>query len=864
MKIKIYFLCTIACIWISINVFSQAPEIDWEKTYGGPGSEQANCIQQTRDGGFIICGWNSFNGGMVTGNHGDLDVWVVKTDSTGNLEWQNSYGGSDADYAYHIIETSDSGYVVAATSYSNDGDVSGHHGSSTSDAWIFKIDSLGNLIWQNSFGGPQFEKGNCIIELAGGGYVVASYSNSINGDISDPLGNSDYWIFKLDENGILLWDKNYGGTSTDNANSIIQTRDGGFFIVGQASSDNIQVTGNHGSYDCWVVKTDIMGEIEWSKCYGGLSGDYGDFGIQTNDSGYLITSYSTSNDGDVSGHHGAWGEWFQGDAWVIKIDSIGNLLWERSLGSAGQDRMPTIAETFEGDYVLSGYVSYADGDVTNYIGYTDMWVINLDSLGTIKWQSCYGGTSVDIGNSILQASDGAIVFAGLTYSIDVDITDPAESQDFWIVKLKNECAFNQFFLDADADGYGNSLSYVYSCSDELAGYVLNNGDCNDLTAAINPAITEICNSIDDNCNGLTDDELAYVLFFADADEDGYGDLLNDSISCMIFTGYVLDSTDCDDFNELINPSAYDICNNVDENCNGLIDDDAIFTTYYFDLDEDGFGNLLIDTFACNLVTGYISDSTDCNDSNILIFPTAAEICNTFDDNCNITIDEGLPEYTLYLDYDLDEYGNANIFINTCFTSITGYVNDSTDCSDSLPTVHPGAVEICDFLDNNCNGMIDETFSYFYTYLDADGDLFGNPLIDSVSCTIPDGFVENDIDCDDSNPFIYPGASEILDGFDNNCNEVIDEGFNIVEDLSGSVFSIYPNPSNNLVILTTNYQFNTNTPIPCSIADVTGKIVLQFYINSDKKVLDVSNFATGVYYVKVVVGDFSFIQKLVIN
>ena len=310
--------------------------------------------------------------------------------------------------------------------------------------------------------------------------------------------------------------------------------------------------------------------------------------------------------------------------------------------------------------------------------------------------------------------------------------------------------------------------------------------------------------------------------------------------------------------------ASEICNYIDDNCNGLIDEDIILTNYFADLDEDGFGDFLNDSLACNLPVGYNSDSTDCNDLNAEINPSASETCNEIDDNCNFTIDEGLTIYTYYVDADGDDFGDSEIFINSCFEEITGYVSDSSDCNDANNLIYPGAIEICDYFDNDCNGIIDDNLTYIHSFEDADGDNYGNIEVDSLSCEIPDGFVEDDSDCDDTNPFIYPDAPEVLDGVDNNCNEVIDEGFNSIETLSGLAIKIYPNPARNKMILSIDNQFNINSSSYISICDISGKNILQIEIKISESEIDVSEFASGIYFVNVIVDRNQFVQKLIIE
>ena len=228
-----------------------------------------------------------------------------------NIEWQKSFGGDSTDYANDIQQTKDGGYIMAGSSRSIEGDVTGNHGSS--DAWIVKLDSSGNLAWQKCLGGSGWDEANAIQQTTDGGYVVAGFSSSIDGDVTGNHGSADYWVVKLTANGTLTWQKSLGGSNQDVAYSIQQTTDGGYIVAGWSSSLDGEVTGNHGSDDYWIVKLDSSGNLSWQKCLGG-SDDEEAYSIQqTTDGGYIVAGYSYSTDGEVTGNHGG------GDMWIVKL-----------------------------------------------------------------------------------------------------------------------------------------------------------------------------------------------------------------------------------------------------------------------------------------------------------------------------------------------------------------------------------------------------------------------------------------------------------------------------------------------------------------------------------------------------------------
>jgi hypothetical protein len=332
-------------------------------------------------------------------------------------------------------------------------------------------------------------------------------------------------------------------------------------------------------------------------------------------------------------------------------------------------------------------------------------------------------------------------------------------------------ATSTYYYDADSDTYGTTATTTVWCA-LPDHYSATSSDCNDNNVAVHPNTAELCNGIDDNCDGVVDEGCVTSTFYRDADGDGYGNL-NDSISATNQpAGYVINHTDCNDSSAAIHPGATEICNGVDDNCNGQIDE-GVKTTYYYDADGDSYGSTATSTQACSVPNGYVTDHTDCNDSNAAIHPGATELCDGVDNNCSGQIDEGCNTTTFYRDADGDGYGNPNESIQAAVKP-SGYVADNTDCNDSNAAIHPGATEVCNGIDDNCNGQIDEGVKTTY-YYDADGDSYGGTATSTQACSAPSGYVVNNTDCNDSNAAIHPGATEVCDGIDNDCDGVIDEG-----------------------------------------------------------------------------------------
>ncbi|MGB0639495.1 MAG: putative metal-binding motif-containing protein [Myxococcota bacterium] len=358
--------------------------------------------------------------------------------------------------------------------------------------------------------------------------------------------------------------------------------------------------------------------------------------------------------------------------------------------------------------------------------------------------------------------------------------------DFLIKEINwvsSGCLEETFYVDSDGDGYGNASESVSSC-EAPSGYVADATDCDDSDSAVNPGATEICDGIDNDCDGSVDpsDSSDSSSWYADMDGDGYGDLSAIAVSCDAPTGYVSDGTDCDDGDGAVNPSATEVCDGIDNDCDGFVDpsDSADATTWYEDWDGDGYGDPsdAFTTTACSLPDGYTSVdlATDCNDIDSSINPAATEVCDGIDNDCDGFVDppESADSATWYADVDGDGYGDGSSMAVACYADI-GWVSDATDCDDSAAAVNPSATEVCDGIDNDCDGFVDPSDSADATtwYEDWDADGYGDPSLwyTTTACSLPDGYTSVDMatDCDDVDASINPDAIEVCDGVDNDCD-----------------------------------------------------------------------------------------------
>jgi len=401
--------------------------VSWQKALGGTNGDDAYSVQKTSDGGYIVAGESSSTDGDVLGNHGRNDCWVVKMNSSGSIEWKKSLGGSlDDGYYTRIIQTTDGGYCLATQTASTNGDILGNNGGY--DYWVVKLNSIGGIQWQKALGGISSDGAFSLVQTPDAGYIIVGGTYSNDGDVSGNHGSSDCWVVKLNSLGDIQWQKALGGTDKDSGSEIIQTADGGYIVGGGTKSNDGNVSGNHGGNDAWVVKLSNSGTIEWQKTLGGANDDFAFSIKQTLDGGYIVSGATNSNDGDVSGNHGSF------DYWIVKLNNIGIIQWQKTLGGSGEDAAESIVQTTDGGYIVAGYSESNDGDVSGNHGGTDFWVVKLSNTGIIEWQKALGGTGYDYAYFIIQVGSGYVV-AGTANSNDGDVSGNHGSFDFWVVSL---------------------------------------------------------------------------------------------------------------------------------------------------------------------------------------------------------------------------------------------------------------------------------------------------------------------------------------------------------------------------------------------------------------------------------------------
>ena len=425
-KPLLYLLIVLfACFYTPCG--AQNFQIRWQQSIGGSSQDIATCFVQTPDGGTLLAGNSNSTNADVTGNIGSTDIFIVKQNPAGVILWKKNLGGANLDEVQSIKNTIDHGFILVGFTMSNDSDVTGNHGGY--DAWVIKLDSIGTRVWQKCLGGSAWDFGRSVQPTRDGGYIIAGETGSIDGDVTGSHGNNDFWVVKLNSAGALLWQKTLGGSLNEEAYSIIETNDHGYFVAGNSESSDGDITGTNGGYDFWVAKLDSTGHLQWQKTVGGTHDEYAHEAIQTSDGGYLIAGETNSNDGDVSGNHG------QRDEWLVKLDSTGLLLWQKTFGSSLNDIAMSLTKTADGNLLMAGSSAGRDADVHGNHANEDFWVKKITENGRILWQKCLGGSGVDIAHMIQPTIDGHVIVAGQSTSQNGDLSLNRGNEDFWIVKL---------------------------------------------------------------------------------------------------------------------------------------------------------------------------------------------------------------------------------------------------------------------------------------------------------------------------------------------------------------------------------------------------------------------------------------------
>ncbi len=450
-----------------------AQHIVWQRTLGGSGWDELRKIGPTVDGGFFVAGFSAspLSDDKTEGNLGYLDYWVLKLDSTGAIQWQNTIGGSGEDRAMDFYQTMDGGFIIAGYS---DSPVSGDKSENSRgglDYWIVKLSDIGVIQWQKTIGGSGDDELYQVVQTLDKGYILAGVSMSpVSGDkTEDSLGRGDYWIVKTDSVGNLLWQNTIGGAGYENLRCLLQTSDNNFVIGGWSTSGAgfDKTEPRMGKSDLWILKLDTVGQIIWQNSIGGSEEDE-IFGILEKDGQFWLAASSTS----MAGYDKSEDSKGDADFWIVKLDTSGIVLWNKTYGGSAGDFPKDLTITKDGNIMIGGFtVSDRSEDKSeDCFGNKDNWIIVVDSVGNLLSELSIGGQERDYLYSTQRTGAGDIIVGGFSKSMRSGAkTNDSPSDDYWIYLVSDRVNTlkGTLWLDANAD------LTIDSSEIRLANYVLS-------------------------------------------------------------------------------------------------------------------------------------------------------------------------------------------------------------------------------------------------------------------------------------------------------------------------------------------------------------------------------------------------------
>jgi predicted secreted protein len=350
-----------------------APIVQWSQTFGGESVDQGRSVQQTTDGGYIVCGITESYGA------GGQDIWLIKTDAEGNKLWDRTFGGGKKDIGMSVQQTTDGGYIVCGSTDS--------YGTGGEDIWLIKTDADGNKLWDNTFGGNGFNAGRSVQQTGDGGYIICGYTDP------DVAGKGHAWLIKVDADGNKLWDKTFGGEVTTIATSVQQTTDGGYIICGMAGSYGTDKT------EAYLIKTDAAGNQLWDETFVDNDIAVGNSVRQSTDGGYIVCGTASSNKTGAA------------EVLLIKTDGAGKKLWDRTYGGKGIDSGNSVQQTTDGGYVICGTTTSHETNKP-----IEVSLIKTDAKGNKLWDKTFGDEGVAQGESVQQTKDGGYIACGTVSS----------------------------------------------------------------------------------------------------------------------------------------------------------------------------------------------------------------------------------------------------------------------------------------------------------------------------------------------------------------------------------------------------------------------------------------------------------------
>jgi type IX secretion system substrate protein len=451
------YICIVLLVFNAIS-YSQAPIINWSKIHGGLFLDQPHDLIKTSDGNYISFGYRQLGDQSF---NSDPYAWLVKLDVNGNMLWQQNYGEASTDVVgYSVKETSDGGFILLESIFKS---------ATNYDVRLVKTDNLGNITWTKNFGGlysGEVDTFRSVIQTPDGGYMLAGYSDSASGTVFDTnyggtLRGFDGWVIKLDASGNMFWKRNYGTVNSEYFNNITPLPNGDFIVSGYSYAP-----GGNGLDDFWIVRINQNGIVLWNKKYGGNSYDESVKTIVAYDGDLICVgkTRSSSNTGNVTTNNGG------DDVWVVKLSSAtGDLLWEKSFGGSGFENVAEVKETNDHALVLVGSTASTDNGIS-IRGASDSWIVKINETGNLIWQKTFGGTLGDTARGFVIDNNNEYVVANSSSSYNHDVNNPSNTSfNLWFFKLSPDNSGTLSDVDWDTS-IGQNSNYTGNDCDIIKLY----------------------------------------------------------------------------------------------------------------------------------------------------------------------------------------------------------------------------------------------------------------------------------------------------------------------------------------------------------------------------------------------------------
>ncbi len=650
------------------------PALDWSSFYGGTGEDAINGMNIDADSNLVFTGYTAsanaiaYLGYQNTYVGGTYDAYIVKMNGSGERIWSTYYGGTKGDFGTSVASNENKDLFISGFSFSTNlpTTVGAYQPARAGDydGFLVKLDASGALVFATYFGGIGAEFARSVVVDHDHNIYISGSTTSASGIASGGWqmtfgGSNDEFLAKFSDAGGLLWSTYFGGPGEDYSRNVNVDGNNDVFLVGYSNSStgiayNAFDSTWQSNYDCTLAKYTSSGTLQWATYYGGNGDDNGNaVAFDADNNAYLAIQTGTGTGLGFNGFQMNNGGGM--DAMLAKFSPGGNRIWATYYGGFWEDMAKAVQVEGTAVYVVGHSMSAGlglYGYENMHSGYRDGLLCRFDTAGALTWATYAGGFFDEYGRALAVLDAYTLYWGGKTFSHDYPSTYASYQMaygggiaDGFFQKVSDCPVLNTYYADDDGDGYGDASATFMACVPPTGG-VADSTDCDDDDPAVFPTAMEICNTVDDDCDGLVDDADIAVggqtSWYADMDADLYGDPTTEVLACVAPMGFVATGMDCNDTDAFVYPGAAEICNLMDDDCDGFADEDVVFTTYYFDADGDGFGTADSMLTTCDgIPVGFVVMAADCNDANNLIHPSAAEVCNTLDDDCDALIDDGV-------------------------------------------------------------------------------------------------------------------------------------------------------------------------------------------------------------------------------